>query len=174
MAAIVKQVLQPNADEISNLEQLIDNAVWGQIQADDYSVRKCIFFYEPSAVPDYAYDQDFDYSGWTSWNKEQCYAVDRACNYVHVAAAYWSLYRVARTYPDFLSRGWEWYLDQAQKTVIRVAGDGISYKGVGLMGETIFGEILVDLGREGKTDMAQAVEDATREHAKLWDSQEVL
>ena len=173
VAAIVKQVLQPNAEEISKLEQFVDNVLWGQIQTEDYSVRKSIFFYEPSAVPDYSYDENIDWTSWTSWNKQGSYAVDRAYNYVHVSSAYWSLYRVARTYPELLSREWEWYLDQAQKTVIRMTEDDISYKDVGLMGETIFGEILAELQREDKTAMAQAVEDAMRVRAELWDSQDI-
>ena len=173
VAAMIKQVLQPDAEEISKLEQFVDNVLWGQIQKDDYSVRKSIFFYEPSAVPDYTYDNGIDWTSWTSWNQEQTNAVDRAYNYVHVAAAYWSLYRVARTYPELLGREWEWYLDQAQQTVMRITGDDIWYSDVGLMGETIFGEILADLQREEKRAMAQDVEDAMRVRAELWDSQEI-
>lgn len=173
VAALMKQAIQPNAEEIFKLEKFVENVVWGQIQTEDYSVRKSIFFYEPSAVPDYSYDESIDWTSWTSWIQEQSHAIDRAYDYIHPAAAYWSLYRVARAYPELLTREWEWYLDQAQKTAMRMTKDDISYKDVGLMGETIFGEILTDLEREGKAAMAQELEDAMRTRAELWDSQEI-
>lgn len=173
VAAFAKQVLQPDAEEVAKLEQFVDEVIWGQIQTEDYSVRKAIFFYEPSAVPDYSYDSSIDWGSWTSWNQEQSFYIDRAYNYVHVAVAYWSLYRVARAYPDTVTREWGWYLDQAQQTVLRVTDSDIWYNDVGLMGETVFGHILEDLEREGRTEQAHAVEDAMRERAELWDSQEI-
>ena len=173
VAAMMKQVIQPNAEEISKLEAFVDEVVWGQIQVEDYGVRKAIFFYEPSEVPDYQYDESINWGSWTSWNKEQAYNLERAYNYVHVSAAYWSLYRVARSYPELLEREWEWYLDQAQKTVVRMGDSSVAYKDVGLMGETVFGAILKDLEREGKDAMATELEDVMRGRAELWDSQEI-
>jgi hypothetical protein len=173
VAAFIKQVLQPDAEEVAKLEEFAKTVIWGQIQTQDYSVRKAIFFYEPSAVPGYTYSRDINWGSWTSWNKQQSYYIDRAYNYVHVAAAYWSLYRVARAYPDIVSEEWGWYLDHAQQTVIRMTKSDIWYNDVGLMGETVFGHILADLEREGRTDQAKAVEDAMRARAQLWDSQEI-
>lgn len=173
VAALLKQVLQPNAEEVAKLDEFVQNVIWGQIQTEDYSVRKAIFFYEPSAVPGYTYDGNINWGSWTSWNEEQAHYIDRAYNYVHVAAAYWSLYRVARAYPETVTQEWGWYLDQAQKTVLRVTDNDIWYNDVGLMGETVFGHILTDLEREGRTDQAQAVENLMRERAELWDSQEI-
>lgn len=173
VAAAMKQVIQPDAEEVSALEAFVDGVLWGTIQNEDYSVRKSIFFYEPSAVPDYTYDSSFGWTSWTSWNKEQAYAIDRAYNYVHVSAAYWSLYRVARAYPSIVSHTWEWYLDQAQKTVIRGTQNDVGYVDVGLMGETVWGEILKDLQRENKTSEASTFEDAMRKRAELWHSQDI-
>jgi hypothetical protein len=136
-------------------------------------VRKSIFFYEPAEVPEFTYDANVDWTSWTSWNKEQAYFIDRAYNYVHVAAAYWSLYRIARAYPNLVSQDWSWYLDHAQRTVIRVTKGDIWYNDVGLMGETVFGHILDDLKREGRTSQATAVENAMRARATVWDSQEI-
>lgn len=173
VAAFMKQTLQPDAEEAAKLDEFVQKVIWGQIQTSDYSVRKAIFFYEPSLVPGYKYNGSINWGSWTSWNKEQASYIDRAYNYVHVAAAYWSLYRVARAYPSVVSREWGWYLDQAQKTVIRMTKSDVWYNDVGLMGETIFGHILADLMREGRTSQATAVENAMRQRATVWNSQEI-
>ncbi|KAF4995469.1 hypothetical protein FDECE_12792 [Fusarium decemcellulare] len=173
VAAAIKQVLQPNAEEVAKLEDFVDNVVWGRIQNSDYGVRKSIFFYEPSAVPGYSYSKDIDWTSWTSWNRASAADIGRAYNYVHVTAAYWSLYRVARAYPELLTKKWDWYLAQAQKTIIRMTKSDVWYKDVGLMGETVFGHVLVDLQREGDKTAAGALEKAMRTRAELWDSQEI-
>ncbi|KPM41456.1 hypothetical protein AK830_g5054 [Neonectria ditissima] len=173
VAAIVKQAILPNAEEVAILEDFIDGVVWGKVQNDDFSVRKSIFFYEPSSVPDFQYDEDIDWSSWTSWNKEQSSDIGRAYNYVHPSAAYWSLYRVARAYPDITKHSWEWYLSQAYGTVMRGMEDDVWYADVGLMGETVFGEILQDLKRENKDTEATAFEKVMKGRAELWDSQDI-
>lgn len=173
VAAVVKQVLQPNAEEVAKLDEFVNKVVWGQIQLSNDNVRKAIFFYEPAAVPGFTYDRSIDWTSWTSWNRQSAYFIDRAYNYVHVAAAYWSLYRVARAYPNLVSQDWSWYLDHAQRTVIRVTKSDIWYNDVGLMGETVFGHILDDLKREGRTSQATAVENAMRARATVWNSQEI-
>ncbi|WAO96718.1 Hypothetical protein NCS54_01440200 [Fusarium falciforme] len=173
VAALMKQVVQPNAEEIAKLDDFVQTVIWGGIQNKDYGVKKSLFFYEPSSVPGYSYSKDIDWTSWTSWNKQASSVVDRAYNYVHVTAAYWSLYRVARAYPDLVSKDWDWYLTQAQKTIIRMTKSDVWYGDVGLMGETVFGEVLVDLKREGKDALAKALEDAMQTRAKLWDSQEI-
>ncbi|KAK7417471.1 hypothetical protein QQX98_004591 [Neonectria punicea] len=173
VAAVVKQAILPNAEEVAILEDFIDGVVWGRIQNDDFSVRKSIFFYEPLAVPGFEYDKSTDWGSWTSWNKEQSADIGRAYNYVHPAAAYWSLYRVARAYPDITKHSWEWYLSQAYGTVMRGMEDDVWYKDVGLMGETVFGEILKDLKRENKNTEVTAFEKAMRVRAELWHSQDI-
>jgi hypothetical protein len=176
LAAVVKQAILPNAAEIAKLEDFVDRVLWGVIQRkEDYGVRKAIFFYDPPAVPGYAYDKGIDWTSWTSWNRAAAYAVDRAYNYVHVAAAYWALYRVARAYPSTVRDKADWYLTQAYKTVARCMGPGVAYQDVGLMGETVFGEILKDLQREGnnRTAEAAALESAMKARAQRWDTQEI-
>ncbi|KAG5816751.1 hypothetical protein H9Q74_010962 [Fusarium xylarioides] len=49
----------------------------------------------------------------------------------------------------------------------------VSYRDVGLMGETVFGEVLMDLRREVKGTPAQAIENAMMERAVLWDAQDI-
>jgi hypothetical protein len=174
LAAIVKQTILPNAAEIAKLETFVNDVIWGGIQRSDFGVRKALFFYEPSAAPGYAYDGTINWGSWTSWNKAASSTVDRAYNYVHVAAAYWSMYRVARAYPDTVTRRtWDWYLNQAYQTAARINKNDVGYRDVGLMGETVFGEILQDLKREGKSTEATSLESIMRSRATLWNSQEI-
>ncbi|KAK2736996.1 hypothetical protein CKAH01_07683 [Colletotrichum kahawae] len=174
LSAFMKQAIQPAADEVAKLEQFVDNVLWKTIQTTDFGVRKSIFFYEPAAVPSYRYSTSIDWTSWTSWNKAAAYAIDRAYNYVHVAGAYWSLYRVARAYPALVkSHTWDWYLNQAYSTVIRGMRNDVGYNRVGLMGETVFGEILTDLIREGQTTKANTLSASMRSRATQWDTEEV-
>ncbi|RBA21918.1 hypothetical protein FPRO05_00265 [Fusarium proliferatum] len=171
VAAMLKQVVQPNAEEIAKLDEFVQTTIWGGLQGTDYGVRKSLFYYDPKL--DYPYDKDSDWTSWTSWNKGASENVDRAYNYVHVVVAYWSMYRVARAYPELTTKRWSWYLDQAQKTIKRMYQKDVSYRDVGLMGETVFGEVLKDLRREVKGTPAHALEEAMKERAVLWDAQDI-
>lgn len=174
LAALVKQTIQPNAEEVAKLEDFVDQVVWATIQTDDYAVRKSIFYYDPAAVPGYEYDTSIDWTSWTSWNQDAAYAIDRAYDYVHVAAAYWSLYRIARAYPELVEiHTWDWYLEHAYNTVIRGMQTDVGYNRLGLMGETVFGEILADLTREDLTTEADALTEEMRSRAAQWDTEDV-
>ncbi|KLU90838.1 hypothetical protein MAPG_09364 [Magnaporthiopsis poae ATCC 64411] len=174
LAAFMKQAIQPNADEVAKLETFVDGVLRPKLQTTDLAVRKSLFFYDPAVLPSYPYSKTLDWTSWTSWNRAAASAIDRAYNYVHVAAAYWSLYRVARAYPGLTkSHTWEWYLSQAHGTVMRAMKNDVGYNRVGLMGETVFGEILADLGREGRTAQADAFSAAMRSRAARWDTEEV-
>ncbi|KAI0422506.1 hypothetical protein F5X98DRAFT_326244 [Xylaria grammica] len=174
LAAMMKQAIQPNADEVAKLEMFVEKVLWGTIQTSDYAVRKSIFYYDKAALPNYPYQSSFNWGSWTSWNKASAYAIDRAYDYVHVAAAYWSMYRVARAYPSLVkSHTWDWYLGQAYSTIIRATKSDVGYNRVGLMGETVFGEILTDLTREGKTSQASTLSTAMKSRATQWNSEAV-
>ncbi|KAI1269559.1 hypothetical protein F5Y18DRAFT_437450 [Xylariaceae sp. FL1019] len=174
LAAMMKQAIQPNADEVAKLETFVTSVLWGTIQTSDFAVRKSVFYYEPSAVPSYKYDSKYDWTVWWSWNKANAYAVDRAYDYVHIAASYWSLYRVARAYPSLVTKyTWDWYLNQAYNTIIRATKSDVGYNADGLMGETVFGEILKDLTREGNTTQASTLTAAMKTRATNWDNEAV-
>lgn len=180
LAATMKQAAQPDAGEIAKLEAFVSKVMWGQIQTSNYAVRKSIFYYDPAALPNYPYSPSIDWTGWQSWNKQAAYSTDRAYDYVHVAASYWALYRAGRAYPQLLKEHeWQWYLNQSYSTVMAcMATDAsgnplVGYSRVGLMGETVFGELLKDLGREGLTEEANALEDKMRIRATLWDDEPV-
>ncbi|KAI5917011.1 hypothetical protein F4810DRAFT_718652 [Camillea tinctor] len=178
LAAVAKQVLLPHAAEVAQLAAFVDGVLWGAVQdsgPDAHAVRKSVFYY---GDPAYAYDPAADWGNWWSWTRDQAHATDRAYDYVHVAAAHWGMYRVARAYPAVLGaagtgRGWEWYLQRAHGTVVRAMQGDVAYRDVGLMGETVFGEILKDLRREGWGDEADEVEGEMKSRAQAWDREEV-
>ncbi|KAL4798538.1 hypothetical protein BDV19DRAFT_386423 [Aspergillus venezuelensis] len=190
LATLMKQSIQPEPDEIAKLEQFINQTLWGNIQVKDdqtgptntsgdiYGVRKSVFFYEPDYVPGYDYQSDINWGNWWSWNRADSYSVDdRAYNYVHVSAAYWAMYRVSRAYPDLVSLyDWEWYLNQAYETVMRCYvqdESGTYYVGyalMGLMGETVWGELLQDLQRESQTEKATRLKKIMQDRANYWDT----
>lgn len=102
LAATMKQFVQPNAAEVTKLEQFINQTLWGSIQNSDGSVKKvcpqialcdsshancrskAVFFYQPSLVPSYDYPSSIDWGNWWSWDQADSYATDRAYDYVHV------------------------------------------------------------------------------------------
>ena len=184
LSATMKQALRPNANEVALLEDFIHQTMWGYIQSSNgttqYAVRKSIFYYEPSRVPGYQYSSSIDWTGWASWNYAAAYATDRAYDYVHVSAAYWAFYRVARAYPSLAKQAtWDWYLNQAYQTVMYATSTSsngqymVGYADVGLMGETVWGELLKDLYREGNTTAAAAMEARMKIRAQRWDTEAV-
>ena len=54
------------------------------------------------------------------WSEEHSLESWRAYNYPHVAAVYWSLYRLARYHTPALTarHGWRWYLRRAHATAM--------------------------------------------------------
>ena len=180
LAAAIKQAILPDAQEMAKLEAFVDGVLWGVVQTADYAVRKSIFFYEPAVVPGFKYDRSLTWTGWPSWDKKKAYATNRAYDYVHVAATYWALYRAGRGYPELLNKhGWEWYLNQSYSTVVRsmardAGGNPLAhYTDFGWMGETVIGELLADLKREGWATEASSLEGEMKKRAKLWSRQAV-
>ncbi|KAI0073727.1 hypothetical protein K474DRAFT_1677710 [Panus rudis PR-1116 ss-1] len=172
LAATMKQFAQPNAAEVTKLESFINQTLWGSIQNSDGSVKKSVYFYQPSLVPQYQYPSNINWGNWWSWNQAASYAIDRAYDYVHVAAAYWSLYRVARNYPSLVkTHNWQWYINQAVLTVKRMTDGGVGYVNDGLMDETVFRMLLDDLKREGLTANATLVESRMRSRWSGWSRQ---
>ncbi|GAB1207286.1 hypothetical protein APSETT445_006000 [Aspergillus pseudonomiae] len=178
LASTMKEHGLPNAEEVAKLEEFASKVLFGTIQNTDFTVRKSVFYYDPDQLPSYEYSSSIDWGNWWSWNKEASYSTDRAYDYIHVIGAYWSLYRVGRDNPTLLKvHPWQWYLGQAYNTTVTCfatnsAGDGlVGYSRLGLMGETVVGELLADLQREGWTQEADAVEAAMKLRAEAWDSQ---
>ncbi|KIY52678.1 hypothetical protein FISHEDRAFT_63653 [Fistulina hepatica ATCC 64428] len=166
LAATMKQFVQPNADEIARLEQYVDETLWGL-------VNQSVYFYDPSVLPNYPYPSDIYWGHSWSWDREEAYETIRAYNYVHVIAAYWAMYRVARNYPDLVSvHDWSWYLNQSASTVERMVSDDVDYVDDGLMGETVILYLLEDLKHEGFTAAASSVEEKMRSRWEVWQTEE--
>ncbi|KAJ5832267.1 hypothetical protein N7474_000578 [Penicillium riverlandense] len=180
LSTAMKQFALPVASEVAKLEQFASNVLSTTIQRLNFHVRKSIFFYEPSLVPGYHYNQSIDWGNWWSWTKNESYNTQRAYDYIHVIGAYWSLYRAGRDNGALLKEHpWQWYLGQAYNTTVACfatdsAGNGlVGYSRVGLMGETVVGELLSDLRRENWDTEADAVEAAMKLRADAWNSQAV-
>jgi hypothetical protein len=185
LAAMMKEYAQPNKEEVDKLAQFVEKTVWGRIQYSDgprmYGVRKSVFFYQPDQVPGYQYAPG-NWTSWTSWNKQAADAIDRAYDYPHVVAAYWTMYRLARNHPGLVtSQTWQWYLDKAFNTVKYMTGGfapstgsgragqgGVGYVNVGLMDGDVFLLLLDDLKHEQWTDQATYLEGAMKQRADRW------
>lgn len=177
LATAMKQSAQPVSDEVSKVDDFVHDTLVGTLQPNgSFGVRASAFFYEPDVV-DYPYNTAFNWGSWTSWDRERAYTTRRAYNYIHPVATYWSLYRVARNYPDQTLRStWDWYLGRAFNTTqycLSNRAANCDYGLVGLMGEWVLGELLQDLQRENLTAQATALESSMRYRAQLWDTQAV-
>lgn len=162
LATAMKQYAQPVASEVAVLDDFIHQTLWGTLQPNgSYGVRGSLFYYQPNVTT-------FQYANlpWTagvSWNQSRAYTLTRAYNFIHATATYWAMYRVSRAYPDLTTQSsWEWYLNQSYQTIQWCLGVGdpnaCQYTNDGLMGETVLGQLLLDLGRENWTAQHAALE----------------
>ena len=173
LAAIMKQLIAPDKDELAKIQQFVDGLLWGRLQADSgvhpYGVRKSLFFYQPDRMPPNFYDSNLDWTTWTSWNKQASERVDRSYDYPHVAAAYWVLYRLARNYSGLVTNhSWDWYLNHAYETSMAMTKYAKDLAVFGQMEGSVFVQILTDLKREAMTEQADALEGAMRARAERW------
>nr|WP_216364789.1 DUF5695 domain-containing protein [Rhodanobacter glycinis] len=123
-------------------------------------------------MPDYPYDASIDWITWSAWSKKDAYSVGRSFNYVHVAAAYWTLYRLARFHHGLVhAHDWRWYLNHAAETSVAMVRLAPYYAQFGQMEGNVFVAILQDLQREGMTDEATRVEKIMRARADHWASE---
>jgi Family of unknown function (DUF5695) len=176
LAAIMKELVEPNKEELDKLQQFVDGVLWGGLQWKDgphqYGVRKSLFYYQPDQMPPDYYDSHFDWKSWTSWNKQASEAVDRSYDYPHVAAAYWVLYRMARNHQGLVTNhSWDWYLNHAYETSMAMTNYAKDLAVFGQMEGSIFVQILADLQREGMNTQAKALESKMRERADHWKDQ---
>jgi len=173
LAAIMKEFIQPNKEELDKLQRFVDGVLWGGLQTKDgphrYGVRKSLFYYQPDQMTPNYYDSSMDWKTWTSWNQKASEAVDRSYDYPHVAAAYWVLYRLARNHPGLVTNHpWDWYLNHAYETSMAMASYAKGLAVFGQMEGTIFVQILADLKTEGMNAQADALEGKMRERADRW------
>lgn len=176
LGAIMKELIAPKKEEIEKLEKFIDNTLWGGIQyntADTlkYGVKKSVFYYEPTKMPEGTYSKDINYKTWAAWDKKGADDPGRSYNYPHVAAAHWTMYRLARYHDGLVTNhSWDWYLKNAYETSIAMTRVAPYYAQFGQMEGTVFLLILKDLKTEGYTEMANNLEAKMKERADHWKS----
>jgi len=173
ISAIMKQLGDPNKDELDKFQQFVDGVLWGGLQYNDgpkkFGVRKSLFYYQPDQLPQGYYPKDFDWTSWTSWNKVDSERVDRSYDYPHVVAADWVLYRLARNYDGLVTNHpWAWYLTNAYETSVAMVSLAPGYAVFGQMEGDIFLQLLEDLRREGWNTQADDLEAKMRVRANRW------
>lgn len=176
LGAIMKQVVEPEKEEIAKLEDFVNQTIWGGIQYNKgehkYGVRKSMFYYEPDSMPAGTYSDEIrwgKYDGFPSWSRRQAESVGRSYNYPHVAAAHWAMYRLARYHKGYVSQqNWQWYLENAFQTAMAMVEQAPHYAQFGQMEGTIFILILNDLKAEGLTEMAKELEAAMKARVNHW------
>ncbi len=157
-----KNQYMPDPAQIAQLEQYVDETLWGKIQSkQDHSVRAGLYF-RPGGC----------------WDEARTKETWRAYNYPHHTATYWSLYRLARNHKGLVKRHpWQWYLRQAYRTAMAMeqfcgpgTGDGNVHQldQWGLMVGSVFLDVLRDLKREGWTEEGEKLQAYMRRRAELW------
>ena len=172
VAAMMKQLDNPDPQEVAKLERMVDETVVGKLQVADGphagGVKKSLFYYDPKAFPGY-YNADTDWSTWTSWPKKEADDLGRSFNYPHVAIGHWVLYRLARDHQGLVSaHPWRWYLNHAYQTIVAMMRDAPHYAQFGQMEGEVFLDILADLRREGMTQQADTIEALMKARADHW------
>ncbi|PKD21791.1 hypothetical protein APR41_02085 [Salegentibacter salinarum] len=175
LGAIMKQLIQPEKEEIKKLQKFIDETMWGGIQYSEgelkYGVKKSIFYYEPEKMPEGTYSDTINYNTWAAWNKKGADDPGRSYNYPHVAAAHWVMYRLARYQKNLVdNHNWKWYLENAYHTAVAMNRLAPHYAQYGQMEGTVFLMILKDLQEEGLTDLARDLEAEMKKRADVWKS----
>ncbi|GLU42871.1 DUF5695 domain-containing protein [Allomuricauda sp. NBRC 101325] len=173
LAAVMKQLVQPNKEEIKKLQGFVDETLWGGIQNNDgpqkYGVKKSLFYYEPDSLPKGTYSDSINYNTWAAWDHKHANDLGRSYNYPHVAAAYWVLYRLSRYQEGLVdNRSWDWYLENAYQTSVAMVEHAPYYAQFGQMEGSVFLFILEDLKNEGLTEMATDLEQRMKERANHW------
>jgi hypothetical protein len=173
LAAMMKQAIMPDKEEMVKLSEFYHNTLWGGIQYNEgqkkYGVRKSMFYYAPEKFPEGTYSKDINYGTWAAWDQEQAESTGRSYNYPHVAAAHWVMYRLARYHKGLVDqKSWDWYLGNAYHTAVAMVEQAPHYAQYGQMEGTIFLMILKDLQREGMANMATDLEALMRKRTDVW------
>lgn len=175
LGAIMKQLVSPNPSEIAKLQTFVDSVMFGRIQLKDgpkkYGVKKSLFYYAPDSLPKDTYSKDINFKTWAAWPLKEANNLGRSYNYPHVAAAHWTLYRLARNYKGLVDeKTWKDHLLNAAETGLAMVNIAPYYAQFGQMEGTIFFLILKDLQNEGLSEMSSKLEAAMKKRADHWRS----
>lgn len=181
VSAAAKQLGRPNKSEVQKLEAFATQTIFGKLQiskpGSTYgAVKKSLFYYDPSLEGKGIYDPSVDHSG--TWQAAEANRLDRSYNYPHPTVVYWVLYRLARNYNGLTTVPWTWYLDRAYDTIMGMQNNaGLNaYSQFGLMEDTYFQMVLLDLSREGTTNATLAsrandVKAFMKQRADIWNGE---
>lgn len=173
LAAIMKQLLLPEKKEVNKLQRFMKETLWGGIQhstdSTKYGVRKSLFYYEPDLMPEGTYSDSIQFRGWEAWTLQNAQDLGRSYNYPHVAAAHWVMYHLGRN-RGYTNIDWKQSLEDACQTALAMVKFAPYYAQFGQMEGSIFLYILLDLQREGFTDLADQLERAMKRRADHWRS----
>ena len=134
-----KNVYQPVVDQIIAVDEYLDTAIWNGLMAehqDDYLIHDFLMP-EPNTTPTY-----------------------RGYAYPHIYNTYFSMYQIARKYPDMVeyTESPETYLLRAYNIMKALYGDRVAYNWeTGLMGELTTPAIIEALEVEGFYDEANNI-----------------
>ena len=173
LGAMMKEFVQPDKAEVDKLQRFVNHTLFGNIQYSGgehkYGVKKSVFYYQPETMPAGTYSANINWKTWASWSHKDADDPGRSYNYPHVAAAHWSLYRLARYHVGLVTeQNWQWYLDNAYQTSMAMVSQAPYYVQFGQMEGTIFYLILMDLKAEGWNDKANILEKAMKDRADHW------
>jgi hypothetical protein len=175
LGAMMKQLVQPEKEEVDQLKQFVDTVMFGRIQLKDgpqkYGVKKSLFYYAPDSLPKDTYAANINFKTWSAWPKKEADNLGRSYNYPHVAAAHWVMYRLARNYKGLVDeQSWKQHLIDAAETGMAMVNIAPYYAQFGQMEGTIFYLILTDLKNEGLTEEASKLENEMKKRANHWRS----
>jgi len=175
LGAMMKELIQPDKEEVNKLQRFVNHTLWGNIQHSSgeqkYGVKKSVFYYQPDQMPAGTYSDSINYKTWAAWSHKDADDVGRSYNYPHVAAAHWVLYRLARNHINLVAeQNWQWYLDNAFHTSIAMVQQAPYYAQFGQMEGTIFYLVLMDLKAEGWNEKAAELEKQMKLRADHWNT----
>jgi hypothetical protein len=173
LGAIMKQLVQPDLQEVNKLQLFVNHTLWGGLQLregkEKYGVKKSVYYYQPDEMPAGTYSKDINYTTWAAWNHKAANDLGRSYNYPHVAAAHWALYRLARYHTGLVKeQKWDWYLENAYQTTMAMVNIAPYYVQFGQMEGSVFLYILQDMKNEGWTAKAAILEQAMKKRADHW------
>ena len=117
VAAAMKEFGQPNKEEVEKFQQFVDGVLWGGIQYTNgpTQIRRAQepVLLRPERHHRITTSAAFATAAGPVGTRRDSERIDRAYNYPHVVAAYWTMYRLARNHNGLVTNHpWDWYLNR--------------------------------------------------------------
>lgn len=100
--------LQPVEDQITILEEFVDDFLYSRLQDRETYLIKRGLYYTDAPYPS-------EHVPWPTWDKKFAYGTDRSFNYALVADIYYSMYRIAAR-GHTTRHNADWYLELLWRT----------------------------------------------------------